>query len=105
MHAGKEIMKRIDDLLIWLAAAIGLGLGLWSVAAGPVSGHFFFGMAALTIVASLVSLAERKRWKLRQQSHATELHEVMSEYQVLSNEAMAHAELQFTSLETDMREA
>lgn len=98
-------MKRIDDLLIWLTAAIGLGLWLWSVAVGPVSAHFFLVIAGLLVAATLLSLTERKRWKTRQQSHFSELQEVMSEYHVLSDEAMSHAELQFTSLENDMREA
>ena len=98
-------MKRIDDLLIWLTAAGGLGLWLWSMAVGPVSSHFFVLLAGLMVTATLLSLAERKRWKSRQQGHFSELQAVMSEYHVLSDEAMAHAEMQFTSLENDMREA
>ena len=98
-------MKRIDDLLIWLTAASALGLWFWSMAVGPVSAHFFGVLAGLITATSLLSLSERKRWKSRQKSHFVELQEVMSEYQVLSDEAMAHAELQFTSLENDMRDA
>ncbi len=98
-------MKRIDDLLTWLGVASGIGLWLWSMALAPVSPHFFVLLAGLMVAASAFSLAERKRWKARQKSHVGELHEVMSEYQVLSDEAMAHAELQFTSLENEMREA
>jgi len=98
-------MKRIDDLLIWLAAAACLGLWLWSLAAGPVSPHFLVILAVLLAGTIIFSYGERRRWKSRQQSYITELKDVMSEYQVLSDEAMAHAELQFTSLENDMREA
>ena len=98
-------MKRLDDLLIWLALAASLGLWLWSLAVGPVSPHFLLILAALLVGTTILSHGERQRWKNRQQSYVLELKDVMSEYQVLSDEAMAHAELQFTSLENDMREA
>ena len=98
-------MQRIDDLLIWLAVAGSLGLWLWSLMTGPVSTHFFLLLAVLMVAATLASLAERKRWKSRQQGQISELQDAMSEYQVLSDEAMAHADLQFTSLERDMQEA
>ncbi|MBL8428533.1 MAG: hypothetical protein JNJ95_01400 [Dechloromonas sp.] len=98
-------MKRIDDLLIWLALVATLGLWLWSLAVGPVSPHLLLLLGALLVVATVLSHGERRRWKNRQQSYVTELKDVMSEYQVLSDEAMAHAELQFSSLENDMRDA
>ena len=98
-------MQRIDDLLIWLAAAGSLGLWLWSLAIGPVSMHAFLAIGLLILAATIASLSERKRWKSRQQGQVQELQDAMSEYQVLSDEAMAHAELQFSSLETEMRDA
>lgn len=98
-------MQRIDDLLIWLAAAGSLGLWLWSLAIGPVSMHAFLVIGLLILAATIASLSERKRWKSRQQGQVQELQDAMSEYQVLSDEAMAHAELQFSSLETEMRDA
>lgn len=98
-------MKRIDDLLIWLAAMASILLWAWSQVSGPLSAHFFLVLGALVIAAILFSFRERKRWKSDQQRHLRDLHEVMSEYHVLSNEAMAHAELQFSSLEKDMHEA
>ena len=98
-------MKRIDDLLIWLALAASLGIWLWSLAVGPISPHFLLLVVALLLGTAIISNGERQRWKGRQQSYVTELKDVMSEYQVLPDEAMAHAELQFNSLENDMREA
>ncbi|PKO39358.1 MAG: hypothetical protein CVU31_17315 [Betaproteobacteria bacterium HGW-Betaproteobacteria-4] len=98
-------MKRIDDLLIWLAAAACLGLWLWSLAVGPASPHFLVALAVLLAGTIIFSYGERRRWKDRQRSQITELQDAMAEYQVLSDEAMAHAELQFSSLETDMQEA
>ncbi|UCV29533.1 methyl-accepting chemotaxis protein [Ferribacterium limneticum] len=98
-------MKRIDDLLIWLTAVTCLLLWVWSAVSGPLSAHFFLLLAGLVVAAILFSFRERKRWKAHQQKHFHELNDVMSEYHVLSNEAMAHAELQFTSLERDMQEA
>ncbi len=98
-------MQRIDDLLIWLAAAGSLGAWLWSSTMGPVSPHAFLVIGLLILTATIASLRERKRWKARQQTQLRELQDAMAEYQVLSDEAMAHAELQFSSLETEMRDA
>jgi len=98
-------MKRIDDLLTWLSATACLGLWLWSLMAGPVTSHAFLAVGALLLTASLLSIRERSNWKSRQKEHIEELNKVMSEYQVLSDAAMAHAELQFTSLEKEMDEA
>ena len=98
-------MKRIDDLLIWLAAAAAFGLWLWSVLVGPLSAHAFLALAAVLLVATALSVRERKRWKTRQKSYINELNAVMSEYHVLSDEAMAHAQFQFSSLEKDMTDA
>src|SRR5574343_225877 len=98
-------MKRIDDLLVWLAAATCLGLWLWSIASGPVSPHFFAALSVLLTGTVLFSYSERKRWKAKQRAYIDDLNNAMSEYNVLSNEAMAHAELQFSSLERDMHEA
>ena len=98
-------MKRIDDLLIWLTAVTCLLLWVWSAVSGPLSAHFFLLLTGMVVAAILFSFRERKRWKAHQQKHINELNDVMSEYHVLSNEAMAHAELQFTSLERDMQEA
>ena len=98
-------MKRIDDLLIGLTAAAALGLWLWSIFVGPISAHAFLALAAALLVATAFSVRERQRWKARQKSYITELNAVMSEYHVLSDEAMAHAQLQFNSLEKDMTDA
>ncbi|MBU1365626.1 MAG: hypothetical protein KKE51_17560 [Gammaproteobacteria bacterium] len=98
-------MKRIDDLLIWLAAAACLGLWLWSLLVGPASPHFLVAIAVLLAGTIIFSYGERRRWKDKQRSQITELQDAMAEYQVLSDEAMAHAELQFSSLESDMQEA
>jgi len=98
-------MKRIDDLLIWVSAATCLALWLWSLMAGPVTAHAFLAVGALLVTATALSMRERRNWQARQKAHFQELNNVMSEYQVLSDEAMAHAELQFTSLEKEMDEA
>ena len=98
-------MKRIDDLLIWLSVAASAGMGIWSIAVSPLPGYSFLIIAALLGASVLAGMGERNSWKSRQQAHLNELNNVMAEYHVLSNEAMAHAELQFTSLENDMLEA
>jgi len=98
-------MKRFDDLLIRGSAAAALILWAWSLASPGISGHWFLLIAALLVTASILSMTERERWKAKQQAYVKELTQVMSEYQVLSDEAMAHAEMQFSSLETEMQEA
>jgi len=98
-------MMRLDDLLIWGAIILGAGLWGWSQTFGVVSGHFYLLPLLPLVAAVVVSAGERARWKARQEKSLAELDKVMSEYHVLSSEAMAHAELQFSSLERDMVDA
>lgn len=98
-------MKRIDEILLWLMVALCLGLWIAAQMTGPLSMHWFLLLAVTLAAASLFSLDQRRRWKARQQGYITELNAVMSEYNTLSTEAMAHAEMQFTSLEQEMLEA
>lgn len=98
-------MKRIDDWLIRAGAMLALVLWAWSLASPGISAHWFSVIAILLGLAAVFSIGERERWKSRQKEYIRELTDVMSEYHVLSNEAMAHAELQFSSLENEMQEA
>jgi methyl-accepting chemotaxis protein len=98
-------MKRIDDLLVWLAAVICAVLALASQFGASISPLWFLAVTFLLAGTIIYSYGERQRWKARQQAYVGELKDAMTEYQVLSGEAMAHAELQFTSLENEMREA
>jgi methyl-accepting chemotaxis protein len=98
-------MKRIDDFLIWISVAASLGMGIWSIAVAPLPGYSFLIIAGLLGASIISGMGERNSWKSRQQAHMAQLNDVMAEYHVLSNEAMAHAEMQFTSLENDMLEA
>lgn len=98
-------MKRIDDLLVWISVAASVGMGTWSITIAPLPGYFFLIIASLLGLSIISGMGERNSWKSRQQAHLAKLNNVMSEYHVLSNEAMAHAEMQFTSLENDMLEA
>lgn len=98
-------MKRIDDLLVWIAVVASAGMGIWSITVTPLPGYFFLIIASLLGLSIISGMGERNSWKSRQQAYLAKLNNVMSEYHVLSNEAMAHAEMQFTSLENDMLEA
>ena len=98
-------MKRIDDILLWLVVALCLGLWIAAQMTGPLAMHWFLLLAITLAAASLFSFDQRRRWKARQQGYITELNAVMSEYNTLSMEAMAHAEMQFSSLEKEMLEA
>ncbi len=97
-------MKRIDDGLFWAASLLAVALWIGSITAGNAA-HGYGVLALILMGANLFSLRERKRWKKRQSGYVDELTTVMSEYHVLSNEAMAHAEMQFSSLEQEMRDA
>ena len=98
-------MKRIDDLLIWISAALCMTIWIWSQVSGSISPHLFLLVGAMLGGAVLLSFGERKRWKTRQQKYITELDNAMAEYHTLSNDAMAHAEMQFSSLEREMLDA
>ncbi len=98
-------MKRIDDLLIGAAILLSAGLGAWSLSGVAIPAYWFMIIAAVLITAAIFSLQARQRWKDEQRKNIQELNTVMAEYQVLSNEAMTHAELQFSSLEQEMQEA
>ncbi len=98
-------MKRIDDFLTWLALTLLTGAWLWGTFLDNISIHVFLAPAVLLAAAVLFSQRERGRWKSRQQQYMLELTQVMTEYHRLSNEAMAHAEFQFSALETEMDDA
>ncbi|MDD2883531.1 MAG: methyl-accepting chemotaxis protein [Dechloromonas sp.] len=98
-------MKRIDDFLIGAAILLSVSLGAWSLSGSTIPAFWFMAIAALLIVAAIFSLQGRQRWKDEQRKRVEELNTVMAEYQVLSDEAMNHAELQFSSLEQEMQEA
>ncbi len=98
-------MKRIDDLLIWLSAALSGAFGVLAILGVAIPAQLFLFVAATLAIAIFFSHGERGRWKTRQQGYIDELTKVMTEYNVLSSEAMAHAEMQFSSLEKDMQEA
>jgi methyl-accepting chemotaxis protein len=98
-------MKRVDDFLVWGSVVASLGIWAWSTFVEPLSPHLYLLIAAMLLGGVSFSFGERRRWKARQQGYVKKLNNVMSEYHVLSNEAMAHAEMQFTALEQDMLEA
>jgi len=98
-------MKRIDDLLVWLALVLAAGLWLWAQFVGAPTWHLLLLVAGLLGASTLFSRSERGRWQAKQSARTGELEQVMAEYQRLSEEAMNHAETQFTALEKDMEEA
>ena len=98
-------MKQVNDILVWLSVAFGMALWTWSLTMGPVSPHFFLALALTLGIGTLISMGERRRSRDRQEAYITELNNVMAEYNTLSTDAMAHAEIQFSPLETEMLEA
>ncbi len=98
-------MKRIDDLLIVIAIVLSGATWLWAQFAGEVSPQFLLLLTILLGGSVFFSRRERGLWQKRQSLRMTELEQVMSEYQGLSEEAMGHADIQFSALEKDMEEA
>ena len=98
-------MKRIDDLLTWLTMITLAGIWAWWQFVGALSPMLLLLPLALIAGATMLSHRERAQWKARQGMHMKNLENIMSEYHVLSNEAMAHAELQFADLEREIEGA
>ncbi|MEW6164598.1 MAG: methyl-accepting chemotaxis protein [Pseudomonadota bacterium] len=98
-------MLRIDDILVWLAVATGGALWLWGALGSGPTPHLALLPVVLLCAAIFFSRRERRRWKARQTAYMRELTLVMNEYNALSNEAMAHADAQFSALEKEMDEA
>ena len=98
-------MKQVNDILIWLSVAFGIALWIWSYTMGPVSPHFFLALALTLGIGTILSMGERRRSRVRQDAYIAELNKVMAEYNTLSTDAIAHAEMQFSSLEQEMTEA
>ena len=98
-------MKRIDDLLTWLTMLTLAGIWGWWQFVGALPAALLLLPLALIAGATMLSHRERARWKSRQGVNMKNLENIMSEYHVLSNEAMAHAELQFADLEREIEGA
>lgn len=98
-------MIRPDTLLTWFALALAAGCWLWAQAMGAVSplAHLLLSMILIGVI--YFSRRGRSQWKSRQQLRLGELEQVMSQYQTLSDQAMAHAETQLLLLEKDLEEA
>lgn len=63
-------------------------------------------MPALLALSSFVfGRYARNKWMQERESQRAELDKVMAEYHVLSDDAMAHANIQFSGLERDMEDA
>ena len=98
-------MKPLNDLLIWISALFGIALWAWSLSMGPVSPHFFLVIGVLLAASGFIAYGAKRQNTDQQKTYIAELNSVMSEYNTLSTDAMAHAEMQFSSLENDMLEA
>lgn len=98
-------MKRIDDILTWIAFGAAVVIWLMGMVFEEPSSHWLVVPIGFLCGAIVVSHRERGRWRTRQEGYMNELTSVMTRYQALSNEAMVHADEQFTSLEREMAEA
>lgn len=95
-------MKRVDTLLIIVVTALTALCWIWGQFIGTVSSHFYLLSSLLMTGVLFLSHASRNLWKSNQHARMNELELVMSEYQLLSDQAMAHTEIQLSNLENDM---
>ncbi len=99
-------MKRLDDLLIWLAMTAAVATWLFAfVLPGGVSQHLLLLPALPLLCAVAFGRRERARWKEKQKAYMHELTQAMGEYQNLSSQAMDFAGTQFSSLGHEMSDA
>lgn len=98
-------MRRIDDILIWIALGTAVAIWLAGLVLGQAWSHVILIPIGFLCGAMAVSRRERGRWRTHHEGYMNELTSVMTRYQALSNEAMVHADEQFTSLEREMAEA
>ncbi len=98
-------MPRIDDTLQASALVLGLGLWAWAAFAEPPPIHLWLLPPVLLAAAFVVTWQTRKARHMQSAHHAAELASAMAEYHRLSAEALTHAEMQFTALEAETREA
>ncbi|RTL54405.1 MAG: hypothetical protein EKK46_08035 [Rhodocyclaceae bacterium] len=98
-------MKRLDDILLLVSLALLLGLFGWEQTVAPLPTYLLLIPAGLLVVSALLSRHQRNKWKRSHSAYMNELSGIMGEYHHLSNEAMAHAERQFNSLEEEMENA
>nr|WP_290892354.1 methyl-accepting chemotaxis protein [Azonexus sp.] len=99
-------MKRLDDLLIWLAiAAVSCAWLLAAFFSTGLSPHFLLLPVVPLLCAVAFGQRERSRWKARQKAYMQELTQAMGEYQTLSSQAMDFAGEQFSGLGHEMSAA
>ena len=98
-------MIRIDTMLTWVALTLSSACWLWAQATGETSPHTLLLLAAISTGIIYFSHRGRSQWKSLQQFRMNELEQVMSQYQRLSDQAMAHAESRLFVLEKDLEEA
>jgi len=99
-------MKRLDDILAWLAIAA--TASIWLAATflpGGIANYLLLLPAVPLICAVAFGRRERTRWKEKQKAYMHELTQAMSEYQSLSSQAMDFAGLQFSGLGQEMSAA
>ncbi len=99
-------MKRLDDILVWLAIAATASIWLAATFLPGGIANYFLLLPALPLICALAfGRRERARWKERQKVYMHELTQAMSEYQSLSSQAMDFAGLQFSGLGQEMSAA
>jgi methyl-accepting chemotaxis protein len=95
-------MKRIDNLLTWTLLTLTSGYWIWSQYFGPLPPSFHLFQVVLSGGILLFSYRGRRHWIAENGLRTSELEAVMTEYQLLSDRAMAYAETEFSLLENDM---
>ncbi len=98
-------MNRLDDFLLWIAITSAFACWIWSLTGGAPSPHLYLLPSLLALASFVFGRYARNKWMQERESQRAELDKVMAEYHVLSDDAMAHANIQFSGLERDMEDA
>lgn len=95
-------MKRIDSILTWTLLTLTSAYWIWSQFFGllPTSLHLLPIFLSAGIL--FYSYRGRKHWVINHDLRMKELETVMTKYHLLSDQAMAYAETEFSWLEKEM---
>ncbi len=95
-------MKRIDSILTWILLFLTLGFWIWSQFFGLLSSSLHLLPIFLSAGILFYSYRGRKHWITHHDLRMKELEAVMTKYHLLSDQAMAYAETEFSWLENEM---
>lgn len=95
-------MKRTDSILTWILLPLTSSYWVWSQFFGPLSSSLFLLPVFLSAGILFYSYRGRKHWMTNHELRMKELEAIMTKYHLLSDQAMAYAETEFSWLESEI---